>query len=91
MPVALENLSFTGRGLNRPECVLAAANRVLLAADIGDGPNSGRGGGVTRIAPDGTQERILAKDAALELFPNGIGLRADGSMLVTHLGAAASS
>ena len=79
--IQLDSLSFIGGGLNRPECVLTASNGVLLAADVGEG------GGVTRIAPDGAQERILAKDGSFGLFPNGIGLRRDGSFLVTHLGA----
>jgi sugar lactone lactonase YvrE len=79
--VALDDLSFIGEGLRRPECVLAASNGVLVCADWGEG----EGGGVTRILPDGRQERILAK-ADWELLPNGVALRPDGSYLVTHLG-----
>jgi streptogramin lyase len=80
--VALESLRFTGTGLRRPECVLCAANGDVYAADWG--------GGVTRIAPDGTQQTVvgLHPDGG-PLQPNGIALADDGTFLLAHLGASA--
>ena len=78
MRIAVEDLEFVGSGLNRPECVLCTANGAVFVADWA--------GGVTRIAADGSQTRYLSKDSA-EIRPNGIGLRADGSFLLAHLGA----
>ena len=80
LSVRLADLSFVGQGLARPECVLAAANGALLAADWG--------GGVARIAPNGAVQRFLTSEAAQgePLKPNGIALRADGSFLIAHLG-----
>jgi len=43
-------------------------------------------GGVTRVAPDGTQESWLAADDRVALRPNGIALDPDGSFLIAHLG-----
>ena len=68
-------LSFVGRDLERPECVLACASGRLFMSD-------GRGG-VTTIAPDGTQNRI----GQSSLVPNGIALCRDGSFLVANLSA----
>ena len=79
MTADLDQMSFIGRGLSRPECVLATRAGVLCVSDWG--------GGVTRIAPDGAQTRILARNIA-GLRPNGIALRRDGSFLLAHLGAA---
>ena len=56
-------LSFVGHDLERPECVLACASGRLFVSD-------GRGG-VTTIAPDGTQHMI----GQSSLVPNGIALR----------------
>ena len=78
MRVAVDDLEFVGSGLNRPECVLCTANGAVFVADWA--------GGVTRIAPDGSQTRYLSNDS-MEIRPNGIGLRADGSFLLAHLGA----
>ncbi len=77
MAVTLQDLTFHGSGLKRPECVLCTASGTIFAADWE--------GGVTRIAPDGAQTRILARDAPW-LRPNGIALRRDGSFLLAHLG-----
>ena len=78
MSLDLDQLRFVGSGLKRPECVLATRNGALFAADWE--------GGVTRIAPDGRQDRFLAPDG-LAVRPNGIALRRDGSFLLAHLGA----
>lgn len=75
----LDTISFTGRGLERPECVLCTRAGNLYASDWA--------GGVTLIRPDGSQQRILAHDAGFDLKPNGIALMPDGSFLIAHLGA----
>ena len=78
MRLDLDQLRFVGSGLKRPECVLATRSGALFAADWE--------GGVMRIAPDGRQDRFLAPDG-LDVRPNGIALRRDGSFLLAHLGA----
>jgi sugar lactone lactonase YvrE len=73
-PVAL------GSGLVRPECVLATQAGDLFTADWR--------GGVAHLRPDGTQQLYAGPGPdGLALRPNGIALQADGSFLVTHLGA----
>ena len=67
-------ITYVGRDLVRPECVLACASGQLFMSD-------GRGG-VTTIAPDGSQ-RMIGKSS---LTPNGIALCRDGSFLVANLG-----
>lgn len=73
--VATDALRFVGRGLARPECVLACASGRLYVSD--------RRGGVTAIDPDGEQRLI----GSSTLVPNGIALCRDGSFLVSNLGA----
>lgn len=77
MALSLDDLTFLGRGLKRPECVLCTSDGSVFAADWE--------GGVTRIAPHGAQMRILAKNDDW-VRPNGIALRRDGSFLLAHLG-----
>jgi len=67
-------VTFVGHDLQRPECVLACASGRLFMSD-------GRGG-VTTIAPDGTQ-RMIGKS---NLVPNGIAWCRDGSFLIANLG-----
>jgi sugar lactone lactonase YvrE len=77
--IPLERLRFIGRGLNRPECVLATARGDLYAADWR--------GGVVRIAPDGAQELFAGTlPGGRPLRPNGIALRQSGSFLLADLG-----
>ncbi len=76
--ISLDSVSFVGKDLERPECVLCTKAGNLYVSD--------RRGGITRIHPDGTQTRTLAKDAGLDLVPNGIALMPDGSFLMAHLG-----
>lgn len=71
--IGLESLSFTGAALSRPECVLATRRGDLFVSD--------RRGGVTRIAPDGTQTLIGGSN----LIPNGIALLRDGSFAIANL------
>ena len=77
MTLSLEDLTFVGQGLKRPECVLCTSDGSIFAADWE--------GGVTRIAPDGSQTRFLA-EAEDWVRPNGVALRRDGSFLLAHLG-----
>ncbi len=79
--IALSDLSFRGEGLKRPECVLTHTSGLLFVSDW-----SGTGG-VTVIAPDGGQRRILSRDARSVLRPNGIALEPGGYFLLAHLGA----
>jgi sugar lactone lactonase YvrE len=81
-PTGLSALSDTplGAGLVRPECVLATRAGDLFTADWR--------GGVAHLRPDGGQTLYAgAGPDGLALKPNGIALQADGSFLVTHLGA----
>lgn len=73
-------LSFAGRGLVRPECVLATEAGDLFTADWR--------GGVAHIFPDGSQALHAATSFDLPegLRPNGIALEADGRFLIAHLG-----
>jgi sugar lactone lactonase YvrE len=78
--ISLDQIGFLGKGLKRPECVLATAAGALYVSD--------RDGGVTRIASNGDQRRLRAA-GDIDLKPNGITLRPDGSFLIAHLGAEA--
>jgi sugar lactone lactonase YvrE len=70
------DLAFLGRDLSRPECVLARPDGTLWISD--------NRGGVTRLAPDGTQTRL----GKLDGDPNGIALERDGSLLIANISAA---
>ena len=77
LSVDLDDVEFLGAELVRPECVLCTKAGALFVSDWD--------GGVTRIGPDGGQQRILAP-ASAGLRPNGIALSRDGSFLIAHLG-----
>ena len=69
-----------GKGLVRPECVLATKAGDLYTADWR--------GGVPHLFPNGHQVLYAGPGPdGLTLKPNGIALQRDGSFLVTHLGA----
>lgn len=76
----LENITFVGAGLNRPECVLSHASGCLFVPDWTDS------GGVSVVRPDGGVERILASSTGRLLRPNGIALLPGGQFLIAHLG-----
>ena len=76
--IGLDEISFAGSALRRPECVLATRNGRLYAADWR--------GGVTILEPDGSQWSLLAREKHIRLRPNGIALMPDGSFLLAHLG-----
>lgn len=71
--VDLNNLTFTGHDLVRPESIIAKPDGTLLVSD-------GRGG-ITRIDPDGNQHFL----GGLGGEPNGIALMDDGSILVANI------
>jgi len=75
----LDELSFVGSGLQRPECVLCTAHGDIFTADWR--------GGVAHILPNGQQMLYhgLTPDGS-RLRPNGISLNADGSFLIADLG-----
>lgn len=73
-------LGSLGRGLNRPECVLAHASGAIFV------PDWTGSGGVTQIRPDGSQRQILAIGAPEPMRPNGIALEPGGTLLLAHLG-----
>ena len=81
MTLHLDDVSFIGEGLVRPECVLATAAGDLYSSDWR--------GGVSHLRPDGTQ--VLYRGATAELpegpRPNGIALEPDGSFLFANLGS----
>lgn len=74
------DVTFRGRGLDRPECVLAHASGLVFAADWRGG------GGVAIVRPDGGVARVTARGLPEPLRPNGIALEPGGSFLVAHLG-----
>jgi len=84
-------LSYVGRDLQRPECILAEPDGTLWSADAR--------GGVMRIAADGTQSLVAqnekrafagaANDAQRfteGTLPNGLALAANGDLLVANFG-----
>ena len=73
----LSRISFIGKNLARPECVLVDKEQTLHIADWR--------GGVTLIFPNGIQQTILA-NGNFKPKPNGIALHPDGGWLITHLG-----
>jgi sugar lactone lactonase YvrE len=72
---ALEPL---GTALQRPECVVATRSGHLF---VPDWP-----GGICGIGPDGDQRRWHAREASIDLRPNGFALEPDGSFLIANLG-----
>jgi sugar lactone lactonase YvrE len=76
----LDHIEWLGRGLSRPECVLATKRGDIYTADWR--------GGVAHIQPDGTHRLYVAQAVDGDLVkPNGIALLPDGSFLLAHLGA----
>jgi sugar lactone lactonase YvrE len=71
--IGLQGLGRLGQDLQRPECVLATRRGDIYVSD--------RRGGVTHLAPDGTQ-RLIGGSA---LVPNGIALLRDGSFALANL------
>lgn len=81
MPIALDDVTFLGGGLNRPECLVTHDSGWIFAADWHGT------GGIACIAPDGAVTRLQARRPAGDpLRPNGIALEPGGTFLVAHLG-----
>ena len=78
--ITMNQITFYGEGLVRPECVIATRNGDLYA--------SHGGGGITQITPDGKTNVIFANnnDKPNDFLPNGYSLQPDGSFLVANLG-----
>jgi sugar lactone lactonase YvrE len=81
-PFSLADVTQTGTGLARPECVLATRRGDLFVAHLGCG--------VLHIAPDGTQRTIGAvrEVDGTPFVPNGLALLPDGSFLIANMGQA---
>jgi len=75
--INVDQLTFVGHDLHRPECALATANGSLHVADWR--------GGVTVLALDGTATTILA-NGDFKPKPNGIAILDGGGWLLAHLG-----
>jgi sugar lactone lactonase YvrE len=73
-------LSFVGRDLKRPECVLCMPSGRLYVAH--------RGGGILRIEPDGSQALLQWQmpAGAHDFIPNGFALLPDGTFLIANMG-----
>ena len=76
--IDINDVTFLGVGLERPECVLAVKSGHLCVADFR--------GGVTVIRPDSSLQTILATGSDFVPRPNGISIMPDGSFLLAHLG-----
>jgi sugar lactone lactonase YvrE len=76
----LSEVTFVGRNLRRPECVLSTASGDLYVAALGQG--------VVHISPQGDQNAIGAVRTVegKDFIPNGLVLEPDGSFLVTNMG-----
>ena len=67
------DLSFLGRGLSRPECILAELDGNLWVSDDKSA--------ILHIAPNGAQRRI----GAIGGKPNGIAMARDGSFYIANI------
>ncbi|MEM1096625.1 MAG: SMP-30/gluconolactonase/LRE family protein [Bacteroidota bacterium] len=77
--LSLDAISWIGRGLVRPECVVVGPKGTLYTADWR--------GGVASISPDGAVNLLKADvgDGGPPLQPNGIARLPDGSFLLADL------
>src|SRR5438093_7537458 len=84
-------LRYVGRGLQRPECILAERDGTLWSADAR--------GGVVQLKPDGTQKIVIQamsgffSDAGSEAdrylqgtLPNGLAFARNGDFLISNFG-----
>jgi sugar lactone lactonase YvrE len=79
--LSLDDVSFVGSGLDRPECVLATRSGDLYTCDWR--------GGIAWIRPDGSNTLIGGPHIVAQgLKPNGIALMQDGSFLFGNIGEA---
>ena len=79
--IKLSDLTPIGRGLNRPECVLAVKHGSLYTCDWTFG--------IARISADGSVGSAVETDLIAQGFlPNGLALTANGDFLFANLGEA---
>jgi sugar lactone lactonase YvrE len=80
LQIGVDQLSFVGRELKRPECVLCMPSGRLYVAD--------RNGGILRIEPDGKQALLKWQlpSGVHDFIPNGFALLPDGTFLVANMG-----
>jgi sugar lactone lactonase YvrE len=78
--IGIEQLSFVGRDLKRPECVLCMPSGRLYVGH--------RGGGILKIEPGGAQSLLKWQQPAdmHDFIPNGFALLPDGTFLVANMG-----
>lgn len=75
----LQDLRPAFAGLKSPECILTNQDGVFLMSD--------RRGGVTHVTPDGNMQLVRGTTVHGDaLHSNGIALRANGKVLIAHLG-----
>ena len=74
--INLNKIKFIGRGLIRPECVIADPDGVLHISDFR--------GGVTRIFKNG-KSKITYPNDKFSIIPNGLTIIKKNTWLVTHL------
>lgn len=81
--IAPDAIAFFGTGLSRPECVACTeAGAIWVSHVLPSG-----GGGVARLAADGTPHPVLAgAGAPADFMPNGWSMASDGSFLIANLG-----
>jgi sugar lactone lactonase YvrE len=75
--VALADLTFVGRDLARPECVVATARGDLFASD--------RRGGIARVHEGRPPELTIGRGVD-DFLPNGFALLPDRSFMIANLG-----
>ncbi len=77
--IALADLRPAFAGLKSPECILTNQDGVFLFSD--------RRGGIMHVAPDGGTRLIVGNTVqGGPIHSNGIALRANGRVLIAHLG-----
>jgi sugar lactone lactonase YvrE len=73
----IDDLGFHGQGLSRPECVCCLESGVVVV--------SNGGGGVSRIAPDGSTRHIVAPEGSHKPMTNGFAIDRNGDYLLANL------
>jgi gluconolactonase len=85
--VSREDITFVGRDLKRPECVLCESDGTLWLSDERNG--------VMRISPDGSQQLVQQTRATLtgatgprleKSIPNGMAIAENGDLLIANYG-----
>ena len=76
--ISPHDVKYVGKGLSRPECVLATQSGDLFVSD--------RRGGIGHIAPDGTTRFIEARRHPDDFMPNGIALMPGRDIMIANLG-----